>query len=453
VIHSFTCLGKYYILNANTLSLAECDRLTHTILPDYLKGGSISALGYTSQEINEAKADLDELKSSGFFNAKDWSGAIVSHGGEIKAMCLHAAHDCNLRCRYCFADTGEYNGPRGLMPAETGKLALDFLIDNSGSRKNLEVDFFGGEPMMNLPAVKEIVEYGRELEKKHDKVFKFTITTNGMNLKEDMLPYLNAEFDNIVISVDGRQQTHDNMRPCPNGAGSFEKILPAAKMLADSRHQQQYYVRGTFTAHNLDFSDDVLFLADQGFEQVSIEPVVAAYEVDYAITEQHIETIFDEYEKLAREYLKRRADGRWFNFFHFMLDLDDGPCVSKRLSGCGAGSEYIAVAPDGSIYPCHQFVGNGEYLMGNVHNATFNRAMQARFGENTVLTKEECSDCWCKFFCSGGCAANSLNFAGDISKAYELGCSLQKKRMECALAIWAEEKQAEQEPHIDYAAQ
>jgi uncharacterized protein len=399
---------------------------------------------FDPKEVEETLSELDELEKMGQLNAPDDYGDVdVLSPGVVKAMCLHAAHDCNLRCKYCFAGAGEYHGRnRCMLSFETGKKALDWLVSMSGSRVSLEVDFFGGEPLMNFDVVKELVAYGRSLEEPFHKKFKFTTTTNGLNLNDEIIDFLNREMDNVVISIDGRPEVHDRMRPTPNGRGSYEHIVPNALKLARSRNQQRYYIRGTFTAHNLDFSRDVLHLADTGFEQLSIEPVVADPSCDYALSEKDLPKIMDEYEILAREYLKRRHDGRWFNFFHFMVDLAGGPCLRKRLTGCGAGNEYVAVTPEGDIYPCHQFVGREGFLMGSVLDGSFNREIQQKFAANHVLSKPACKSCWARFFCSGGCAANAHAFHGDISSPYDLECQMERKRLECAMALYALEQES-----------
>ena len=355
----------------------------------------------------------------------------------VKALCLHIAHDCNLACRYCFAEEGEYKGRRALMSAEVGKKALDFLVENSGNRRNLEVDFFGGEPLMNFDVVKEIVAYGRDLEKTHDKKFRFTLTTNGVLLNDDIMEFANKEMDNVVLSVDGRKEVHDFMRPFRNGKGSYDFIIDKFKKFADSRNQQKYYVRGTFTHHNLDFSKDVMHLADEGFEQISVEPVVAPDTADYAIKEEDLPKIMEEYDLLAKEMIKREKEGKGFTFFHFMIDLTGGPCVAKRLSGCGSGTEYLAVTPWGDLYPCHQFVGEEDFLMGNVFEGIKKDEIVKEFKACNVYSKEECKKCFARFYCSGGCSANSYNFNGTINGTYEIGCKLERKRVECALMVKA----------------
>ena len=355
----------------------------------------------------------------------------------VKALCLHIAHDCNLACQYCFAEEGEYHGKRELMSYEVGKKALDFLVANSGNRRNLEVDFFGGEPLMNFQVVKDLVAYGRSLEKEHDKNFRFTLTTNGVLLDDDIMEFANKEMGNVVLSIDGRKEVHDRMRPFRKGAGSYDLIVPKFQKFAESRHQDKYYVRGTFTHNNLDFSKDVLHLADLGFKQISVEPVVAQDTDSYAIREEDLPQLMEEYENLALEMVRRHGTEEDFNFFHFMIDLEGGPCVAKRLSGCGSGTEYLAVTPTGDLYPCHQFVGNTDFLMGNVDDGVVNTELRDEFKSCNVYAKEKCRECFARFYCSGGCAANSYNFHGDIHNAYDIGCALQKKRVECAIMIKA----------------
>ena len=358
----------------------------------------------------------------------------------VKALCLHIAHDCNLACRYCFAEEGEYHGRRALMSYEVGKKALDFLVANSGNREHLEVDFFGGEPLLNWKVVKQLVEYGRSLEEANHKKFRFTLTTNGVLLNDEIMEFCNREMSNVVLSLDGRREINDKMRPFRNGSGSYDMIVPKSQKFAESRGQKNYYVRGTFTRNNLDFADDVIHYADLGFQQMSMEPVVADPAEDYAIREEDIPQILKEYDKLALEYIKRKKEGRGFNFFHFMVDLDQGPCAIKRLSGCGAGHEYLAVAPNGDIYPCHQFVGNKDFLMGNVNENKIDENIEKMFERSNVYTKEKCKNCFAKFYCSGGCSANAYNFNGDINKPYELACEFEKKRLECSIAIEAHKK-------------
>lgn len=406
-------------------------------------------LPYSEEEIGEALEELLELTEEGQLFAPDIYENYVfdfkKRQTVVKALCLHIAHDCNLACRYCFAGEGEYHGHRALMSLEVGKKALDFLVANSGNRVNLEVDFFGGEPLMNWDVVKGIVEYGRSLEEPHNKKFRFTLTTNGVLLNDEIMEFANREMANIVLSIDGRKEIHDKMRPFRGGQGSYDLIVPKFQKVAESREQTRYYVRGTFTHNNLDFSRDVLHLADLGFQQISVEPVVAKPTDSYALTEEDLPKLMEEYDKLAVEMLRRRRKGKPFNFFHFMIDLEGGPCVAKRLSGCGSGTEYLAVTPWGDLYPCHQFVGDEKFLMGNVEEGVLREDIRDEFKCCNVYAKEKCKNCFAKFYCSGGCAANSYNFHGTINDAYDLGCELQRKRVECAIMLKVAEAEQTQE--------
>ena len=388
--------------------------------------------------IDEVNSELDELEKDGVLNTPEVKYNIP-YTGEIKALCLHICHDCNLRCPYCFAHSGTYNTPKDYMTFEVGKRAIDFLIAHSGIRRNLEVDFFGGEPLMNFDVVKQIVEYAHKACEEKGKVISFTLTTNGLLLNESARRWLNDNMENVVISIDGREEIHDKLRVTPNGSGSQAITLKNAIEFRKIRGDKKYYIRGTFTANNLDFAEDVLYLNDKGFDQISVEPVVLDEKDPLAITEQMLPQIFAEYDKLSREYIKRRKGDKWFNFFHYMIDLKNGPCVIKRLRGCGAGSEYVAVTPVGDIYPCHQFVTDKEYLMGSVMDGTFNTDIQKKFFDVNVYSKENCSDCIAKYYCSGGCAANALHFAGGLNKCHKLGCELMKKRLTSSLDIYAAE--------------
>ncbi len=447
MIHQYKNNGSNIVLDVNSGSVHVVDELVYDVIAllDAGKTGEeikteLSGT-YKVQDIAEALEECDELKEAGVLFTEDiYENAITDYKARktvVKALCLHIAHDCNLACRYCFAEEGEYHGRRALMSYEVGKKALDFLIANSGSRRNLEVDFFGGEPLMNWQVVKDLVKYGREQEKLHDKNFRFTLTTNGVLLNDEIMEFCNQEMANVVLSIDGRKEVHDFMRPFRKGAGSYDLVMPKFKKFAESRNQQKYYVRGTFTHYNLDFSKDVLHFADEGFEQISVEPVVAPESEDYAIKKEDIPQILAEYDKLAAEMVKREKEGRGFTFFHYMLDLSGGPCVYKRLSGCGSGTEYLAVTPWGDLYPCHQFVGIEEYLMGNVDEGITRPEIVDEFKCCNVYTKEKCKNCFAKFYCSGGCAANSYNFHGTIQDAYDIGCELQRKRVECAIMIKA----------------
>ena len=399
--------------------------------------------GYAPEDIREAYEEIAWLiEEECLFTEDEYEDYITDLNKRetvVKALCLHIAHDCNLSCRYCFAGEGEYHGERSLMSFEVGKKALDMLVKESKGRTNLEVDFFGGEPLMNFEVVKQLVEYGRGLEKEHNKKFRFTLTTNGMLLDEDVLEFANREMGNLVLSIDGRKSVHDRMRPRRGGQGSYDEILPKFIRAAESRDQMNYYVRGTFTHHNLDFSEDVKHLADLGFKQISVEPVVAPSDKDYAITEEDVPKLLEQYDILAKYMLQKKKEGKGFNFFHFMIDLSGGPCVAKRLSGCGSGCEYLAVAPNGDLYPCHQFVGIDGYLMGNVDTGVVNTALRDKFKKCNVYSRPECRECFARFYCSGGCAANAFNFTGDINGVYDIGCALQRKRVECAIMLKAAE--------------
>lgn len=397
---------------------------------------------YTPEEAAEALDEIQELIDAGELYTKDSYKTYVTEFKKrktvVKALCLHIAHDCNLGCRYCFAEEGEYHGRRALMSFEVGKKALDFLIANSGSRRNLEVDFFGGEPLMNWEVVRRLVEYGRSQEERYGKRFRFTLTTNGILLNDEIMEFCNREMSNVVLSLDGRREINDQMRPTRNGHGSsYDIIVPKFQKFAKSRAGRDYYVRGTFTRNNLDFAEDVKHFADLGFDQMSIEPVVAEPTEPYAIREEDLPQILAEYDRLAVEYIKRKKEGCGFNFFHFMIDLNQGPCVAKRLSGCGSGTEYLAVTPWGDFYPCHQFVGREEFLMGNVEEGIVREDIRDEFKLCNVYAKEKCRNCFARFYCSGGCAANSYNFHGTITDAYDIGCEMQKKRIECAIMIQA----------------
>lgn len=457
MVHQYKNNGYNIVLDVNSGAIHVVDDLVYDIIAllnekasdnetAYIEGNTDEIVNhltekYSKAAINEALEDINELiKDEALFTKdiyKDYIMDFKKRETVVKALCLHIAHDCNLACKYCFAEEGEYHGRRALMSFEVGKAALDFLIANSGNRRNLEVDFFGGEPLMNWEVVKELVKYGRSQEEPHNKKFRFTLTTNGVLLNDDILEFANREMSNIVLSIDGRAEVHDYMRPFRNGKGSYELVIPKFIKTAESRNQNNYYVRGTFTHHNLDFSKDVLHLADLGFKQISVEPVVAQDSEEYAIKKEDIPVIFEEYDKLAKEMIKREKEGEGFNFFHFMIDLEGGPCVAKRLSGCGSGTEYLAVTPWGDLYPCHQFVGEDKFLMGNVNTGVTNTKIRDEFKLCNVYAKDKCRECFARFYCSGGCAANSYNFHGSITDAYDIGCELQRKRVECAIMIKA----------------
>ena len=418
--------------------LAEPEKLSEEVAREVMERLSPT---YGEAEVQEALdeiqylIDAEELLTTDQYH--DYVVDFKKRKTVVKALCLHIAHDCNLACQYCFAEEGEYHGRRALMSFEVGKKALDFLIANSGNRRNLEVDFFGGAPLMNWEVVKQLVEYGRSKEKEYNKNFRFTMTTNGVLLNDEIMEYCNREMSNVVLSLDGRKEVNDKMRPFRGGKGSFDLIVPKFQKFAEMRGDRDYYVRGTFTRHNLDFSKDVMEFADLGFRSMSIEPVVAKPKEEYAIREEDLPQIMEEYDHLAEEYIKRKKEGRGFNFFHFNIDLNQGPCVAKRLSGCGSGTEYLAVTPWGDLYPCHQFVGQEEFLLGNVDTGVTNERIRDEFKLCNVYAKDKCRDCFARFYCSGGCAANSYNFHGSITDAYDIGCAMQKKRIECAIMIKA----------------
>ena len=458
MIHQYRNNGYNIVLDVNSGAVHVVDELCYDAIAHLAAGeepdlaalekpetleGLQEALGdrYEAGQIREAWEDIKELTQEGRLFTRDVFEPMIDQVKQrktvVKALCLHIAHDCNLACKYCFAEEGEYHGRRALMSYEVGKKALDFLIASSGNRRNLEVDFFGGEPLMNWQVVKDLVAYGRQQEKLHDKHFRFTETTNGVLLNDEIQEFINKEMDNVVLSLDGRKEVNDAMRPFRSGKGSYDLIVPKFQKLADSRNQERYYVRGTFTRNNLDFSNDVLHFADLGFKQMSIEPVVGDESDPYAIREEDIPKICEEYDRLAKIMIEREKEGKGFNFFHFMIDLEGGPCVSKRLSGCGSGTEYLAVTPWGDLYPCHQFVGQEEFLMGNVDEGITRPEIADEFRSCSVYSKEKCRNCFAKFYCSGGCMANAYNFHGTIHEAYDIGCEMQRKRVECAIMMKA----------------
>ncbi len=446
MIHKFQFENAHIILDVHSGSIHLVDEVAYAIVEDAEKG-TLSEIQkkyseqFNKEEIQEAYEELMSLKEEEMLYTADQYESLVPAFLErepvVKALCLHVAHDCNLSCKYCFAGEGEYHGPRGLMSIEVGKKAVDFIIESSKHRKNIEIDFFGGEPLMNWEMVKEVVAYARSREEETGKHFRFTMTTNGVLLNDEIIDYLNENMHNVVLSLDGRKEVNDRMRPTANGKGSYDVILPKFKKIVEKRGNKQYYLRGTFTHHNLDFGEDVKHMVEQGFSEVSVEPVVAPSHMDYALQNSDIDALCVEYEKLAKYILKQTKQGNDFHFFHFMIDLEGGPCIHKRLAGCGSGTEYLAVTPEGDLYPCHQFVGLEDFKMGNVKEGVTNIALRHQFEKCNVYSKEECKGCWSKFFCSGGCAANSYHFHGDINHTYEIGCALQKKRLECAIGIKA----------------
>ena len=453
MVHQYQLNGYNIVLDTCSGAIHVVDEVAYDIIalyPDHTADEIVTAMmekygareDVTEQDLRNCIDDVEALKQAGKLYTPDtfadMAGTFKERSGDVvKALCLHVAHTCNLNCSYCFASQGKYHGDRALMSFEVGKQALDFLMDHSGSRTNLEVDFFGGEPLMNWQVVKQLVEYGRSQEEAHNKKFRFTLTTNGVLLNDEIMEFCNREMSNVVLSLDGRKEVNDKMRPFRNGTGSYDLIVPKFQKFAEKRGDRDYFVRGTFTHNNLDFGKDVLHFADLGFKKMSVEPVVAPDEEPYAIKEADLPQILEEYDRLAAEYVKRHKEGRGFTFFHFMLDLTQGPCVAKRLSGCGSGTEYLAVTPWGDLYPCHQFVGNEDFLLGNVDTGVTNTAVRDEFKLCNVYAKDKCRDCFARFYCSGGCAANSYNFHGSITDAYDIGCEMQKKRIECAIMIKA----------------
>ncbi|MBQ8786532.1 MAG: thioether cross-link-forming SCIFF peptide maturase [Oscillospiraceae bacterium] len=449
MIHKYKLNGLNIVLDVHSGGVHLVDELTYDILDNVQppfdeecpeKVVEKLSRFYAPEDIKSCYKEVVELYNDGIlFSEDDYERfAKYSVAAPVKAMCLLVEQDCNLRCEYCFASTGDYGlGKRMHMDFETGKKAMDFLLENSGDRENLELDFFGGEPLMNWNVVKQLVEYGRSKEAEYGKRFRFTITTNGMLLDEEKMDFINKEMSNVVMSVDGRKCVNDRVRKRVDGTGCYDKIMDKYKQLAEKRNYENYYVRGTFTKYNLDFAEDVVHLYNEGFDQISVEPVVAEPTMGYALTERDLPAIFSEYEKLANIILEHDKQGKHFNFFHFMLDLDQGPCAIKRLRGCGSGNEYVAITPEGDIYPCHQFVGYDEYKMGNLNDGSFNMEMKNDFAKAHIYTKEECKKCWAKFYCSGGCNANNFIYAGNILNSYKLACEMQKKRLECAIMIKA----------------
>ncbi len=451
MVHKYKQNGLNIVLDVESGAIHLVDDVSYSLL-DYVGELTVGRdfndldLGnlfgvYDAALLKEAYSELVAVHQKGLlFSSKSCSidekfldESLSS--SPIKSICLNVAHDCNLRCKYCFASTGDFGADRKLMSLEIAKASIDFLLEKSGSRHNLEVDFFGGEPLLNFPVVKDTVLYARDLEKNFNKKFRFTITTNGILLNDEIINFINEQMDNVVLSLDGRQSVNDDMRITLTGNGSYATIVPKFQQLVSRRGEKDYYVRGTFTRKNLDFSKDVLHLHSLGFDQISVEPVVSKNENPFAITEKDVDSIEREYEKLVNSMIDLRRRGGYFDFFHFMIDFENGPCVVKKLKGCGCGNEYIAITPDGKIYPCHQFVGEPEWVMGGVTNKDFSADIRRKFINANIFKKDGCTDCWAKFFCSGGCNANNFKFTGDIKKPHSLACKLQKKRIECAIFL------------------
>lgn len=445
-IHKFVQGGEHYVIDVNSGTVHIVDKLVYDILDDKKleeKQIVINRLknDYKQEEIGEAYDEIKELIGQEVLYSKDLYEDIALNSNKapsyIKALCLNVAHDCNLRCKYCFADEGDYKGCRELMSAEIAKKAIDFVIKKSGPRKNIEVDWFGGEPLMAFDVIKEVMEYTKEQEKIYNKNIRFTMTTNATLLNDEIMDYLDKNMGNIILSIDGRKEVNDKVRVRVDGTGSYDSILPKIKKMVEIRDKsKQYYARGTFTRWNTDFFEDIKFMADQGFDEISIEPVVLPEDHPLSLREEDLPTIFEQYDKLYFEMLKRHKEGKDFRFYHFNIDLQGGPCVYKRISGCGAGHEYVAITPEGDIYPCHQFIGNENFKLGNLSSdEELNADIVDKFRNAHIYTKPECKECWARFYCSGGCQANNYNFNGDMHIPYSLGCKMQKKRIECAIAL------------------
>lgn len=450
MIHQYKMGGYNIVLDPNSGSVHSVDEVAYDIIgmyenhtPEEITKEIVDRYGekegVTPEDVAEVLEDIETLKKEGkLFSEDTYKNLAIDFKNRptvIKAMCLHIAHDCNLACKYCFAGEGEYCGDRSLMSFEVGKQAFDFLIANSGTRKNLEVDFFGGEPLMNFEVVKQLVAYAREQEKIHNKNFRFTLTTNGVLLDEEVMDFANKEMYNVVLSLDGRKETNDRMRVSRNGKGSYDLIVPKFKEMVKRRGDKEYYIRGTYTHYNTDFTKDILHMADLGFTKLAMEPVVASPDAPYALKEEDLPILFDQYEKLAAEMVRREKNGKGFTFFHYMIDLEGGPCIAKRIAGCGVGTEYVAVTPWGDLYPCHQFVGDENYLLGNVFDGITNEEVRSRFKMCNIYTRPLCNDCFARLYCSGGCSANSYHATGSIEGIYELGCKLHRKRVECAIMM------------------
>ena len=452
MIHRYQKKGLNFVLDVNSGAVHLLDDISYAVsglldenMGDTCPQSIIDALpDYTADEIREAYDELYELKKAGQLFAQDDYidvSRYIPVNAPVKALCLHVAHDCNLRCKYCFASTGDFGQGRKIMPPEIAKKAIDFVIARSGVRHNIEVDFFGGEPLMAWDTVTQTVDYARSLEEKYNKKFRFTITTNGLLLDEDKRKYINENMDNCVLSLDGRREVNDEFRKTVAGTGSYDTIVPKFKALVDERDPNlDYYARGTFTSHNLDFAEDVLSIADAGFDRLSVEPVTADPGCGYDLTEDDLPKIEAEYDRLTDIMLERKKEGKPFTFFHFMVDLDQGPCVVKRLRGCGAGYEYVAVTPDGDIYPCHQFVGKDEFKQGSVLDQSFNIDIAHKFAGMNIYSRPKCQKCWAKFYCSGGCSAANYNMNHDMNDSYDLGCEMERKRLECAIYLKAMDK-------------
>lgn len=460
MVHQYKQNGYNIVLDTCSGSVHTVDEVAYDIISMYkthtsdeIVNAMLEKYGHmpdvTKEEILLCIEDIKALEESGKLFSEDVYENLAydykNNSKVIKALCLHVAHTCNLNCSYCFASQGKYQGERALMSFEVGKQAFDFLIANSGTRKNLEVDFFGGEPLMNWDVVKQLVAYARSIEKEHNKNFRFTLTTNGLLIDDEIIDFLNKEMSNVVLSLDGRKEVHDHFRKNYAGKGSYEDIVPKFKRLVEKRGGKDYYMRGTFTHNNVDFTNDIFHMADLGFTELSMEPVVCPPDDPYALTKEDLPKLFEQYEILANEMIKRKKEGRPFTFYHYMLDLKNGPCIYKRITGCGSGTEYMAVTPWGELFPCHQFVGDPKYSLGNIWDGIKNTTAQDEFRACNAYAKPECKDCWAKMYCSGGCAANAYHATGHVNGVYEYGCELFKKRMECAIMIQVAEAEDSEE--------
>lgn len=457
MIHQYKLNGFNIVLDTYSGAVHCVDDLSYDIIELYeqkdkeeIKKEMLEKYkNLTKADLEETIKEIENLKNNGKLFSKDiYEGKnldLKKRDSVVKALCLHIAHTCNLNCEYCFAGQGKYYGEDALMSFEVGKQAIDFLVKNSGRRKNLEVDFFGGEPLVNFDVVKQIVKYARSIEKENNKHFRFTLTTNGVLLDEDVIDFLNKEMNNVVLSLDGRKEVHDRLRKNINGDGSYDIIVPKFKKFVEKRGNKEYYMRGTFTRNNLDFTNDIFHMADLGFSELSMEPVVSKPDTDYALREEDLDKIYEQYEILAKEMIKRKKQGNPFTFYHYMIDLSGGPCIYKRITGCGSGTEYLAVTPSGDFYPCHQFVGDKKFLMGNVKDGITNTKLRDEFKMCNAYSRKECKDCWAKLYCSGGCSANAYHATGSINNVYEYGCKLFKKRIECAIMVKVAEAMEEME--------
>ena len=447
MVHQYKLNGFNIVLDTYSGAVHLVDDLSYDIIKLYQEKSKEEIKQEMLQKYKEIKeTDIEEtfeeienlIKERKLFSKDIYEGKnldLKKRDSVVKALCLHIAHTCNLNCEYCFAGQGKYHGEDALMSFEVGKQALDFLVKNSGTRKNLEVDFFGGEPLVNFEVVKQLVKYARSIEQENNKHFRFTLTTNGVLLNDDVIDFLNEEMDNVVLSLDGRKEINDAKRKNINGDGSYDIIVPKFKKFVQKRGNKEYYMRGTFTRNNLDFTNDIFHMADLGFTELSMEPVVSSEETDYSLREEDLDKIYEQYEILAKEIIKRKKEGNPFTFYHYMIDLSGGPCIYKRITGCGSGTEYLAVTPNGDFYPCHQFVGDKKFLMGNVKDGITNKELRDEFKMCNVYSRKECKDCWAKLYCSGGCSANSYHTTGSINNIYDFGCKLFRKRIECAIMV------------------